>query len=101
MTYDQLYYILNHGPADYVLWRQVYVALLDAATDIRAEDPLTANHANRLTWALSVEQDTTAHVLAMRKRVLENVTLAANPGGALDSDVQFVVNSLVDDFATG
>lgn len=100
-TYDQLYYVLNQGTGDHRLWRQVFVALLEAATDIRNEDPDTANHANRLTWALDVEQNTTTHVLAMRARILENATLAADPGGATDNDVQYVVNSLINDFAIG
>lgn len=100
-TYEDLYYTFNQGTGDHRLWRQAYVAVLKAAADIRNEDPGTANHANRLAWALAVEQDTTANVLAMRARILENATLAAAPGSALDSDVQFVVNSLVDSFATG
>jgi hypothetical protein len=100
-TYEDLYYALNQGTGDHRLWRQAYVATLKAATDIRAENPATANHANRLAWALAVEQDTIANVLAMRNRILENPTLAAAPSSASDSDVQFVVNSLIDSFATG
>lgn len=101
MAYVDLYNVLCADVGDSVLWRQAFVAVLKAAADIRNEDAETANHANRLAWGESVEQDPAAMVRQMRYRILENATIAAAPTAATDSDVQYVINSLVDSFATG
>jgi predicted metal-dependent HD superfamily phosphohydrolase len=83
------------------LRKQVSVAIRKAATDVRAEDPQTANHARRLQWAN--QSLTSSGISSMTDSmiwfVLENATIQANPGAATDSDVQFVVNSLVNQFA--
>lgn len=101
MAYADLYNTLVAEVGNHILWRQSFVAVLKAAADIRNEDAGTSNHANRLLWAQAVEQDPAAKVREMRYRIMENATLSANPTGATDNDVQFVVNSLVDAFATG
>lgn len=80
---------------------QISGACLKAAQDIQAEDPGTANHANRIAWASSVEANPKAMGRLMAGRVLDNATIAASPETATDSDMQFVVNSLIDEFATG
>ena len=80
---------------------QVAGACWRAAVDIEAEDPGTANHANRIAWAASVKTNRKAVARSMLESVLENVVIAADVAGALDADVQFQVNSLVDTFATG
>lgn len=101
MAYSDLYNTLVADVGNHVLWRQAFVAVLKAASDIRNEDAGTSNHANRLLWAQSVEQDPAARVLEMRYRIMQNATIQAAPTAATDNDVQFVVNSLIDSFATG
>lgn len=100
-TYEQLYTVLAASVESQPLWRRAYVAILKAATDIRGEDAGTSNHANRLIWAAEAEQDTADKVREMKERIMENATIQADPNGATDNDVAFVVNSLIDTFATG
>lgn len=81
-------------------------ACLVAAYNITQEDGGTANHVNRLAWANAVIYGTTAEVEAkalqhLRYAVASNATIQAAGDGATDSDVQFVVNSQIDTFATG
>ena len=83
------------------LLERVAGACLVAAGNIRAEDAGTANHANRVIWMSSVQSDAYAVARNMIPRVLENVTIAANPEAATDSDIQFVINSLINSYATG
>jgi len=82
-------------------WKKVAGATWQAARDIEAEDAGTANHANRLIWADEAKANRKAKALEMLGEVLENATLAADPEGAADNDIQFVVNSLIDTYATG
>jgi len=101
MAYADLYNTLVADVGNHILWRQAFVAALKSAADIRNEDAGTDNHANRMVWAQSVEQDPKAMVMEMRYRIMENATIQAAPTEATDNDVQFVVSSLIDDFATG
>ena len=87
--------------ADHVLWKQCYVAIIDAANDIRNEAENYTNHANRLKWALEAEQDAEEKVNEMKYRVLQNASIAVAPTTSSDSDVQWVINSLIDYYATG
>ena len=80
---------------------QVAGACLKAAQDIQNEDPGTNNHVNRIAWASAVEANSKAVARDMGGRVLDNATVAADVENATDNDIQFVVNSLVDEFATG
>lgn len=100
-TYVEKYGVLIKGVRGHVLWQQAYAAVLKAASDIRTESGSTDNHANRLIWGLATEQDPESAVNEMKVRIMENATIAADPEGASDNDVQFVVNSLVDYYATG
>lgn len=84
------------------LHKKVARAIDKAARDVIAEDPGTANHAARLLWANAVRSDvdgliTKAHAAILL--VLDNPTVAAAGNAASDSDVQFVVNSLVNTLA--
>ena len=90
-TLLDLYHLMN---SDGDLWRKVEAAALKAATAIRYEDPLTANHAARLEWANGVFADPKAWAVANKTKVLENATVLAAGNTAADNDVQFVVNSL-------
>ena len=77
------------------------VAMWKAAHDILAEDPETPDHERRHDWAVSALRDQltiTPKQIAMQ--VLRNATIAANPGAATDSDIQFQVNSILGDLLT-
>jgi len=81
-------------------------ACLVAAYAIINEDGGTANHANRLTWANVVLNGTVADVEAeamqhLRYAIASNATLQSVGDAATDSDVQYIVNSQINTFATG
>lgn len=82
-------------------WQQIAGACMTAARDIEAEDPGTANHTNRLIWAAEVRDNPKSKAMEMLISVLDNATIAADVDNATDNDVQFVVNSLIDTYATG
>ncbi len=84
---------------DDVFRKKVAGACLMAAKDIIAEDAGTAGHAARIAWANSVRSAPLAMAQTMITKVLENATIAADVAGAVDSDIQFVVNSLINTFA--
>ena len=88
---------------DSPLLKQTAVAVAKAAADIFNEggEGQPANYADRLSWARAAIADPPAAAAKMIWKVLENATIQAAPGEAVDGDVQFVVNSLVDTFAKG
>lgn len=78
-------------------------AILLAAQAIKAEDPVTDNHAARLSWAnQSGETLNTAFAMAEKtiNELLKNATIQTNAEASTDGDIQFVVNSFVSDPAT-
>lgn len=81
--------------------KRVSAACFIAARDILVEDAGTANHANRIIWATAAQKNCKAMGGVMVVDVLKNGTIAADVAGASDNDIQFVVNSLVDTYATG
>lgn len=100
MAYTDIYAAATDS--DHVLRKQVTVACQKAATDILNEAPATENHAQRMQWArkvLRASGGTVAEAERMIWEVLTNASIQANPTGATDNDVQFVVNGLVDTFA--
>ena len=83
---------------DSVLRKQIAVAMFKAAVDIINEDVSYENHYNRLVWARKILASNSAPITEAEKwiwRVLENATIQANPATATDSDVQFVINSIL------
>ena len=81
-------------------------ACLKAAYDILNEDAGTANHANRVVWANVIVAGTMAEaeekaLQHLRYAVASNATIQAAGNDSADNDVQFVVNSQIDTFATG
>lgn len=92
-------YEAHHGDTD--LWKQVAGACIVAANDIENEAPGTSNHANRLIWAEQAKITPKGKAIQMLPEVLNNTTVRAALPAALDTDVQFVVNSLIDTYATG
>lgn len=75
--------------------------LLHVAAYIRIEDCGTTNHANRLLWMAAVQTDVTTEAKKMIARVLENADVAANPEGVSEDTIEYVVNVLINEFATG
>lgn len=104
MTLAALHDALNR---EGVLFKAVCGACWRAAVDIQVENSGTSNHKNRLLWASRVKANRKAVAGEMLSKVLENATLAVDPYGAAmsltdyDNAVQFVVNGLIDTFATG
>lgn len=81
-------------------------ACLKAAYAIRNEDAGTTNHANRITWANAVLNGTVAEVEAkamqhLRYGIASNATLQSVGEAATDNDVEYIVASQIDIFATG
>lgn len=95
-TYEEIYNLRNSS-----LVNRVEVAVAKAAYDVRNEVPETANHANRIIWAASALVDPKTRANEMMWQVLSNATIQASGQASTDNDIQFVVNSLVDSFATG
>jgi hypothetical protein len=83
------------------LLERVAGACLEAAGDIRVEDPGTTNHTNRIIWMGEVHSNALQKARDMIPRILDNAVIGANPEGASDNDIQFVVNNLINEFATG
>jgi hypothetical protein len=81
-------------------------ACLVAAYAIVNEDSGTTNHANRLTWANAILDGTVGEVEEkavqhLRYAMASNATLQSACEAASDNDVQFIVNSQINIFATG
>jgi hypothetical protein len=75
------------------------VAICNAAYNVLNEDPAAPNHANRILWAndsLAYPERMMSLEMAM---VVQNPSIQAEGDNAADSDIQFVVNGLVDYFA--
>lgn len=90
MAYADIYNAAND-----VNWQgRCWVACWKAAQDILAEPENTPDHVRRVAWATNVMRDSaviTGRQLAMV--VLQNATIATNPGAATDADIQFQVNA--------
>lgn len=98
MALKELYEAMT-GKTDFL--KKVAGACFVAARDIKNEDAGTANHVNRLIWASNAEENCKGTAREMLRDVLSNATLAADVDGAIDSDIQFVVNSFINTYATG
>jgi hypothetical protein len=96
MTYLEIYDLQYRHPD---LRTRTQVAISNASYNVLNEDPGTVNHANRILWAndtLASPEKMTNLEMAM---VVQNPTIQAEGDNAADSDIQFVVNGLVDYFA--
>lgn len=71
MSFQTDYNLLNYSP----LIERSTAAMMKAARDILNEDPLTANHENRLAWATSINDVNAAKAEVLRVMVW----IAANP----------------------
>lgn len=84
------------------LHKKVAAAIARAARDVYFESPDTANHAARYLWAVRLRQSSSNAITEAHSRmlmVLDNPVVAAAGNDATDNDVQFVVNSLIDQMA--
>lgn len=75
------------------LRKRLTAAFTDAARDIRNEDPMTPNHANRLAWANTVLADANAAEAqaAMHQwRLTLNTAIADVGDAATDNDLTYV-----------
>lgn len=97
MTYQQVYeYVEASGNFKH----RAAVAIAKAAADILAEAANTTNHAQRSTWASKALGDPIGMAGKMAFGIMTNATLQGAGDAMLDSDIQFVVNSLVDAYST-
>ena len=84
------------------LHKKVARAIDKAARDVIAEDPGTANHAERFVWASNVRlrpDNVISEAHQYMVYVLDNATVSAAGNAATDNDVQFVINGLVNTMA--
>lgn len=82
------------------LQQRFYAARLKAAWDIRNEDAGTANHAARLAWANKVLGSYQASGSFYEYATfLANPTIQTSGSQSTDNDIQFVVNSLANDWS--
>lgn len=97
MSYLDRYQLTENGQFRNKLQMAVWIAALDVIN----ESAGTPNHAARLIWAtkmLKGSMDTDV-VRKVAIRASANATIGAAGVGALDSDIQFVINGLVDELA--
>lgn len=80
---------------------RVAVAVLRAANDIKLESDTTPNHAERLQWATTIQSYALADQQAGQflPNIIANPTISAAGINAVDNDIIFVTNSLVDQYA--
>ena len=86
------------------LHKKVTRAIDKAARDVTNESEGTANHSIRLMWAEWIRHVPDRAIREAHRAmmyVLDNVTVATAGNASTDTDVQFVVNSLVDTLAVG
>ena len=84
---------------DSVFLSRIQMALWVAATDVISEPTDTPKHERRADWARNTLRSSIADNLReVAVRVLANPTVGSAGALAPDSDIQFVVNSLIDTF---
>ena len=96
MNYDQVYAYVGTSP---LLQHRAMVAVATAAVAVLNEAGSTPNHAARLAWASKALADPPGMARKMTFAIMANATLQTSGDTMLDSDLQFVVNSLVDTFS--
>ena len=74
-------------------------AIAKAAIDVINEDPITTNHAARLTWAAKALNNPSETAKIMMWGLIGNATISASGEASSDNDIQFVVNGLIDTFS--
>jgi len=77
----------------------IQAAVAKASYDITNEDPGTANHAERLVWAKNTMKDPSTAMMQMVWLVLQNPTVVADGTSFVENDIQFAVNSNINNIA--
>lgn len=96
MALVDIHNLINGAP---ILRQRFLAARVEACWDILNENPATENHTNRMAWAKSILDNYDAHAQEEYTRFLSNTTIQASGEDSTDNDIQFVVNSMVDDWA--
>ena len=84
------------------LSQKTEIAVVTAAGQIQNEDPATPDHANRIAWAnWAIPNSATAWQsfawpVSTNPAIVASVTTDPSGNSVQDSDVQFVVNSALD-----
>jgi hypothetical protein len=89
-------YDLQYRHAD--LRTRTQIAICNAAFNVLNEAADAANHANRILWANDSLANPERMMSLEMSMVVQNPTIQAAGDNAADSDIQFVVNGLVDYF---
>ena len=76
-------------------------AIREYASVVLAESDQTANHANRVTWALDALDSPDAATNRMMAEIVNNATIQDAGESATDNDIKFVVNDAINKFAIG
>lgn len=97
MSYTERYALTENGTFRHKLQMAIWIA----AVDVTNEPGSTPNHAQRLVWAKRSLRGPidTADMLKVAIRASANATIGEAGTNASDSDIQFVVNGLVDELA--
>ena len=90
---------INRIYADSEMRNRVQSAIGKAAQDILNEDVATANHAERLKFALEALTSSRNYIEMFMRFVSLNPTVQTNGGEATDNDLQYIVNSSIDKIA--
>lgn len=77
----------------------VQAAVCKAAYDITNESAGTTNHTERLVWAKATMKDPSTATDQMVWLVLQNATVVASGTTFVENDIQFAVNSNVNNVA--
>jgi len=75
-------------------------AVAKAAQDVLNEDAGTENHAARVVWAQDALVNAESAANRMMWGLLGNATIQSSGESSTDNDIQFVVNGLINTFAT-
>lgn len=94
-TYAQMF-VMRQSPE---LLARFVIAVEKAAYDITNEDPATPQHAQRIAFARRILMDDAGAQKWARRAlclaVVSNQALQDNGNAVTDSDVQFIVNSII------
>ena len=94
-TLIQIHALVSGSPE---LEQRFLSARLKAAWDIINEAPETQNHQARLAWANKIISNYTEDKSKEYNRFLSNTTIQTNGSTSSDSDIQYVVNSLIETY---
>lgn len=95
-TYAELFQLSRGNPEQFKY--RLHVAIARAQGTVRAENPNTANHANRLLWSKLPAESL---VETMLWDVIWSSQVQAAGTAVTDANLQAAVDGLVDKFATG